>query len=506
MSNSPALKAPTGHFKPLAEFEQTVCVALGDAGIGTEDAVAVAISGGRDSVVLAHAMRGLAQRGMIRSVVLLHVDHQLRGEESDMDREFVEALASEWNVPLSIAQLGRDRFSDLQAGSSEDSARRARYTALSRLAEEHDITWIATAHHATDQAETVLLRMMRGAGPLGLSGIPRVRILGEAALVRPMLGVFPETIERYAEAHHLQYRTDSSNADIRFRRNLIRTRLLPAIDHEQRIVSLLVRFADGMRKQSEYFERRANFLFVDRTTLLRNEYRAAPMPVQFAAFARLRTSSGMRGMPTRAEFERVNEFLTGGHKQNHRSSVYERSCSMQLREGYALNVTETTIRIEPVRSVANFAARQLRMNDEVVTNHGRLSMAIATNDRDMSSPDTVLFDSSVVETSLLLVRPWRSGDRMQPFGMHATKLVADLLGEAGIHGRAKLGYPVVVHETSGEILWVPAIRRSAAFPIVETTREPLELRFELSFSEPCLHPVSETGKRIAELPHRPTPN
>jgi tRNA(Ile)-lysidine synthase len=194
-------------------------------------------------------------------VVLAHLNHQLRGAESDADENFVQRLSEAWSAPNLRVRTERLDISGLAQGENlEGAARRERYRWLAAIAVEEEASWIATGHNADDQAETVLFRLLRGSGLRGLTGIAECRPIDGAPrhdpivphgplgihLVRPLLQVRRSEILAYAEANRLTYCTDSSNADRRFTRNRLRHELLPVIekDYNAGIVEVLGRLAE----------------------------------------------------------------------------------------------------------------------------------------------------------------------------------------------------------------------------------------------------------------------
>src|SRR5687767_12137918 len=179
--------------------------------------VLVACSGGLDSVVLLHLFRESAELLGVR-VSAAHFDHAMR-DDSGADADWVAGLCRAWTIPLL-----RDRAQ--QNLRAEADARVARYAFLERAAASAGADRIATGHHADDQAETVLFRLLRGTGLDGLSGIPVRR----GQVIRPLLLASREELESYARSHRLSWREDLSNRSLAFARNRIRTGLLPAIE------------------------------------------------------------------------------------------------------------------------------------------------------------------------------------------------------------------------------------------------------------------------------------
>ena len=182
----------------------------------------VAVSGGADSVALLMALHANKPAG---GLIVAHLNHGLRGAESDADEQFVRALSLELDRPCRVTRV--DLARDAPGENLEAAARAARYRWFGGLALELGAGWIATGHHADDQAETVLHRLMRGTGLQGLRGIAPIRRDGPVPVLRPLLTVPRQELVEFLAELRQEYRTDSSNADPRFTRNRIRHELLP---------------------------------------------------------------------------------------------------------------------------------------------------------------------------------------------------------------------------------------------------------------------------------------
>ena len=222
--------------------------------------VLVAVSGGRDSCVLLDLFRGCAEDAAL-GLVVGHVHHGLRGRESDLDAAHVEALARAAGLEVHTRRI--DPASDrLRAGSSrtrptlEEAARDLRRAALLDLAAETGCAVIATAHHAGDQAETLLLRLLRGTGPDGLAGMaPRS---ADGRWSRPLLGTDPDAIADWAARRALVWREDRSNGDRRHARNRLRLDVLPELmtHFNPRLLRTLGDLAEAAREDRSWIEAR----------------------------------------------------------------------------------------------------------------------------------------------------------------------------------------------------------------------------------------------------------
>jgi tRNA(Ile)-lysidine synthase len=184
----------------------------------------VAVSGGADSVAL---LRGLLQ-ARVSVKVVVHFNHQLRGEESDQDEQFVLDLARQLGVDCVTTRRDIQTLANETKRNLEEVARTERYEFFSKVAEEKGCSWIATGHNANDQAETALHRLIRGTGLQGLRGVAPIRTLPNGtAICRPLLRVSRSEIVSFLEVLGQPFRTDSTNASLEFTRNRIRSELLP---------------------------------------------------------------------------------------------------------------------------------------------------------------------------------------------------------------------------------------------------------------------------------------
>ncbi|MBI3321289.1 MAG: tRNA lysidine(34) synthetase TilS [Candidatus Omnitrophica bacterium] len=228
--------------------------------------IVVAVSGGVDSVALLQVLIVL-QPSWNFELFIAHLDHGLR-RESVQDAAFVGELGARWHLPVTIERRDVAAICAREGWSLEDGARRIRYGVLREVAQCHSATHVALAHTADDQAETVLMRLLRGTGLMGLTAIPITRTLDEEPaqakrsaqagvwLVRPLLETWRQDVLAHVERAHLSYREDITNADPRFLRNRIRHELLPLLErnYNPNIKSALVQLAEQSRWDYAYLQ------------------------------------------------------------------------------------------------------------------------------------------------------------------------------------------------------------------------------------------------------------
>ncbi|HET9950362.1 MAG TPA: tRNA lysidine(34) synthetase TilS [Candidatus Eisenbacteria bacterium] len=273
-----------------ATLERMAAHAISDGGLlrgGAETGapIVVAVSGGPDSMALLHFMlewaKGAGRLGRpdvddaaAPRIVAAHVNHGLRGAESDEDAEFVRTEATSWGAEAVVraAALPAGARARAAGGAAvEAEARRARYAALREIAASRGADRVLTAHTADDQAETLLLRLVRGAGLRGLAGMAAKSRVQGVKVVRPLLGVSREQVLAYVERHAIPYRRDATNDETAAARNYVRHEIVPRLEARLNpaVRESLLRAAATFREANDDLERRASRAF--RKLLLHQE-------------------------------------------------------------------------------------------------------------------------------------------------------------------------------------------------------------------------------------------
>jgi tRNA(Ile)-lysidine synthase len=218
--------------------------------ISEGDSVIVAVSGGPDSVCLLNILHALKNELHIHLVVA-HFDHGLRPAEDESETAFARALAESLKLPFETAR-GR-LLAKKTRGSREEVARNARYAFLEKVRKKHKAQKIALGHNLNDQAETILMRLLRGSGPSGLTGIPPCR---DGEIIRPLVEIERLEIENFLKAKRLASVTDSSNLKVDYLRNKIRLKLMPLLEvHQPQLAHLLSQTAEILRDEDDYLGR-----------------------------------------------------------------------------------------------------------------------------------------------------------------------------------------------------------------------------------------------------------
>jgi len=446
-----------------------VAGALTDAGVRRGDRLVVAVSGGVDSMVLLDVLVRLAPRLDLRLHVA-HIHHGLRGTSADRDAALVSTEAARYALPVSVERLAaetRPRGSSVQAW-----ARTARYARLEAIRRRVRGAWILTAHNRNDQAETVLLNLLRGAGPRGLAGIPTVR----ERILRPLLAVSRAEIESYAAARGVRFREDPSNRSVAYRRNRIRRQLLPMLTREYnpRIAEALAALAAQAREDDDALTSQAASLGA---TAVRARGRAIGVSVRALSAAppavarRLfqeafrRATVGEHGLTRRhlaaltLLAARGGDVLLPGGLRAWASATYvwigpgERTTTHRPSPDArsAWRGTGAGVRLEPGRWVRWRPGRCAVRLRPVVGGDIRLSR------RD---PCREILHAEVLDEPLRL-RAWRAGDRFRPLGLRGRKKLQDFFVDAKIPREERGRVPLLV--AGGRIAWVVGHRIADEF-------------------------------------------
>ena len=437
--------------------------------------VAVALSGGADSVGLLVALREIAD-GDFDVVGAVHLNHQLRGSDADADEAFCRELCERLSVPIDVERAAVRDVAARDGVSIEHAAHTARHEYFRRAAERLGATAIAVAHTKDDQAETFLLRLLRGAGPRGLSSMhPRSGIV-----VRPFLETRRADVRTLLDERGIQFREDTSNQDAAIPRNRIRHELLPLLDSRfaPNIVDILDREATIAREDAEYLEEaaRAAAAHVVSITTHGVELDAAALLSQPPAIARriVRLAQLTATGDTFVGFDAAEAVLryavsnsTGpldlpGHRVNRRGAAVV----LMRRRGRdpRLPAADFTYLLEvPGRVAVPEADCAISATVEEWSSRG------AGNEpwRHASDQEAVVAAGGLAAP--LAVRNRRPGDRFRPLGLNGRKTLQDFFVDAKI-ARAEREITPVVVDSSGRIVWVAGHALAEEFRVTDATR------------------------------------
>jgi tRNA(Ile)-lysidine synthase len=437
--------------------------------------VGIAVSGGADSVCLLYALRELASHWDLHLRVL-HLNHGLRGKESDADAEFVRGLAAQLGYSFVLRGANLSQVS----GNLEEVARNARLAFFRDEIASGLVDRVATGHTRSDQAETVLFRFLRGAGTAGLAGIRPVTRTG---IVRPLIAIDRSDVEKFLNERGIPWREDATNADVGFARNRIRHDLLPdlARNWNPSIVAALAQTADWALAEEAYWEaeidrlaglnlkEKIGFVLLETSCL-----KGLPLAV-VRRLVRRAMELG-KGDPLGIEFAHVNAVLglaatNEGHGRLQtpgldiiRSFEWLRFAKLAPggagRGDYEFPV--------PIPGFLAIPGEEFVISLEVTENSQLPGMCDCVYNKGMVSVDTDRLCGS------LMLRNWRPGDQYQPCGSSGEQKIKTLFQEHRIPLWERRHWPVLRDQRS--IVWARRFGPSIHVAADSSTRRFLKIR------------------------------
>jgi tRNA(Ile)-lysidine synthase len=431
------------------------------------------VSGGVDSVVLLHLLSRLGYHPMA-----VHVNYGLRGAESDADEAFVSQLCRDMALRLHIQHYDTRAFSRRNRLSTQVVARDLRYALFEQLAQEEGIRTVAVGHHRDDQVETLLLNLFRGTGPEGLAGMSSRRRLtrgSSAHLIRPLLCLARGEIEAYARAERLAWRTDSSNETGTYRRTVLRTRIMPVIEAEfgAGVGDRIAGVADRVR---DY---------------VRHSFRPQ-LRVRFASCSEADPAGGcldavlLSRQPTvwrsRIVLEALQRWIPAAPRTAAVAAEVERL--LQAQPGRRVTLGQGAVwrerdRLRFVRAddAGEAGEQALMLGDTAIIPAGNVYVgglegppaSLADGD-----PLVAYADADALSFPLHL-RPWRSGDRIQPLGMAHSKRVSDVLTDAKVDSSRRRAIHVLTSDD--RVVWIVGVRLAHDARVRQETRRYAKMTF-----------------------------
>jgi tRNA(Ile)-lysidine synthase len=414
------------------------------------DRVGVAVSGGADSVALLRLLIELRKElGIVLSLV--HFNHKLRGAEADADEFFVKKLAERHGLPIHCAS-GDVRADAAATGLGiEAAARKLRYGYFKELLAKGTLERVATAHTLDDQAETVLMRVVRGAGTRGLAGIhPAVSISAGGSIVRPLLEVRRKQLEAYLSGIGQPWREDGSNRDLRYARNRVRHGILPRLERglNPSVREALATTAEIAHTEQEYWDAEIARLMPGlwdhpSSSLKLDQLRSLSLAVQRRIIQAAAERVGLR-----LEFQHIEKILELVGADRGGESATLPSGWQACREKQSLRF-QSTEQPKPGRLEYSYS---LTVPGEVkIPEIGVLIHAVCVSTSEKECDPEQSFTAALLGQDLC-VRNWQAGDRFRPAHTKSPKKLKELLTEQHLSGKERQLWPVIASEN--EIVWV----------------------------------------------------
>lgn len=414
--------------------------------------VLVALSGGADSVAL---LRALLETGCHCHAA--HCNFHLRGDESMRDERFVRDLCTHLEVPLSVKDFDVAVWQQAHGGSVEMACRELRYAWFEKERERQQCGVIAVAHHADDQIETFFLNLLRGTGIKGLTGMNRL----SGHIWRPLLAVSRHDILDYLSEIGQDYVIDSTNAQNDYRRNRLRNIVLPTI--EQQFPHSAERILDtigNLKQDSELLAALVSAAIPDARHIDIKRLLGHPQ-AHTLLYHRLRHLGF-----NRSQCEQAIEAAQSGH-----------SGGQFIAPLYIMHVNRQSIDVEPVDT-----APEVEIPIDLLTDvRTPVHISVDRNSTPFSplmcdGKNKVAFSTKLLDCQRIVLRHWRQGDRMKPFGLNGSKLVSDLFTDLKLDHATKRDTWLL--EADGDILWVLGYRASSLYAVERESQDYLMLILE----------------------------
>lgn len=409
------------------------------------DTVLLAVSGGKDSVLMAHLF---AECGF--TFAIAHCNFNLRGDESLRDENFVKALANRLNVPFYLKPFDTKSFAAEQKISIQMAARQLRYDFFRDLQISESFDKIAVAHHQNDAIETVLINLIRGTGIAGLHGIKNDR----EDIIRPLMCFTANDIDDIIRKNNIDYVEDSSNASNKYMRNKLRLDVIPQM--EKLNPSLAQTFKHNIAYFSQLEELLNERVKSLKTQIIKTENSVAKIkiddifslnPQQLLLFELLK-SYGFNA----TQVNNLIGCLTGD------------SGKQFFNDGYILTVNRVYIEISSVQKNTNSSEKIITEIGEYIFNEHQLSINEIDGSPTFLNDQNKIYVDAVKLIFPLNLRYWQQGDKFKPFGMKGFKKLSDFFINQKITLQQKTQIPILVNGNN-EIIWICGFRSDDRYKV-----------------------------------------
>jgi len=439
------------------------------------DTVVVGVSGGPDSVALLHSLVALAPKWSLQ-LVIAHLNHQLRGATADQEAVFVSRIAADLGIPCEIASENVAEYAADRRLSLQEAARKVRYAFYDEAAAKYSSSKIALGHHADDNAESILMNLLRGTGPLGLTGIPPVR---HKRIIRPLIDLTKKEILAFLELSDSEYIKDNSNIDTRYLRNRIRHELLPRLKegYNPNAVYALNRLASILRDEEDFWDHEVRRILQD-LVLVQTSDRLSLTARGLSDLhpAQLRRLIRYAVLSLKGELKRLGHV----HVQAVARLIAGPSLSGRLNLPHGVTVVrdgeEINFLLSPPEEGIGFEYHIPGIQSTLIREIGIL-LKLSVCDRDeVSDPKsypltTALFDMAAVPFPLK-IRNFRHGDRFRPLGMAGSQKLKAFFINHKVPRSKRLRCPILL--SGGRIIWVGGYRIDDSAKLTEETKKVLK--------------------------------
>lgn len=443
--------------------------------------VLVGVSGGVDSLALLDALHQLSHKEDWQ-VFAAHLDHKFRGKESAEDAEYVQEFCRKRGIPCRAEARNVPQWIAENQANPQEAARQVRFSFFHEVAAQWAIPKLALAHHANDQAETILMRVLRGTGIEGIAGIPVARQEGRLTIIRPFLSFTKRELEKYCEQSGIIPRTDSSNFKRSYHRNFLRLEVIPWLEKEVNpsVQDALNQLGMIAREENDYLEQICREMLerimkskqenkiVIKGKLFLTSHLALQRRMIKLIFSYLVKEQGNLGF---VHIDSILEWMRLGRN----GTRLELPQGIDVRKEYD-EVTFMTRKTQEVQADAYSYIMEVPGRTYIKEIQAWLNANIMTGKQEFIQPESeqmAVFDLAQIQGELS-IRSRQPGDRITPIGMEGSKKVKDILIDQKIPRGMRDGVPIIADREG--ILWLPGIRRSNRALVTDDTKQQLVLQ------------------------------
>lgn len=440
------------------------------------DKIVVGLSGGPDSVCLLHILSRLKEE-LDLEIYAAHLNHQIRGIEAQKDAFYISKLCEEMGITFFIKSINVPEYCEKNGVSIEEGARKLRYEMFYEIKNNTRANKIAIGHNLNDQAETILMRMMRGTGLQGLKGIEYIR---DGVIIRPILDIERNDIEEYCKQNKLNPRIDKTNLESIYTRNKIRLELIPYMkdNFNSNIIESIVRMGNSLRSDNDYIESEALIKFKEVSNI-----KSDSVEINLKPYINLHNS-----MKVRILRNSIKHILgdTNFIDQRHIDDIIELEDESKIdkvinlprgiyvyRKKNSIILTNKEIVIQEIEFCYNIPSNGFIKVKEIGTIIETQVVSINKYKRSKSDKSCNWFDFNKIKGGIV-VRNRRSGDKIKLSG--GSKKIKDLFIDIKIPKEDRCKVPVIADDQG--ILSVGNFRNSENYKIDEETKEVLKVSFK----------------------------
>lgn len=441
------------------------------------DGVVIGLSGGPDSVCLLYLLISIREKLGI-NIAAAHLNHMLRGEAANEDEEFSRKLCEKLNVKFFSKRVDINKYSKEHSLSSEAAGRKVRYGFFDEVMQKLNYNKIATAHNANDQAETVLMRMMRGAGLEGLCGIPINR---ENKYIRPILFLNRSEIENYCEEKGIKPRIDATNLERIYSRNKVRLDILPYMkeNFNQDVIEAINRMSILLQEDNKFIDKEVNKVFREKCELLNKAViiNKEVFTLDEAVIKRVirKSIEYVSGNKYDVELKHIDDVeMMQKHGTGKSINLPNNLIAINIYGDIKIKYEEENKNSNNVRIIP----KNELMDNIIVFNDLKMQFKVVDNNENLNYNKNSFikyFNFDKINKGIT-IRYRKNGDRIVPIGLNGSKKVKDIFIDMKIPKEDRDSIPIL--EFDDNISWIVGIKQSDLYKIKKDTKKILKIAIQ----------------------------